>query len=192
MPWETLDPVSHVKLFHSFIRPIVKYGCQIWVQELIKGDSFALTSEKSDQIFAKFCKSLLRVPIDASGTAVCGELGQYPLRLFILLHRAKYFDHMANRNNSLLKEALVSEFLLYCRGFPSLASIHTSLFSKLGINTAIDSLESYNFSEYINSLEISLKYEYQAWFWSTINAEHDISGKGGNKLLKKIMKLGHI
>ena len=105
-----------------------------------------------------------------------------PIRLVILLQGAKYFDHMTNGNNSLLKEALVSEFQLYCRGFPSLASIHTNLFSKLGINIAIDTLDSYNFSGYINSLEISLKEEYQAWFWSTINAEQGTSGKGGNKL----------
>ncbi len=84
----TLDPVSHVKLFNSFIRPIVTYGCQIWVQELIKGDSFASASDKSEQVFAKFCKSLLRVPRNASNTAVYGELGQYPLRLLILLQSA--------------------------------------------------------------------------------------------------------
>ena len=64
---------------------------------------------------------------------------------------------MANGNSSLLKEAVVNEFQLYCRGFTSLASIHTHLFSKLGNNIAIDSLESYNFSGYINSLELVLK-----------------------------------
>ncbi len=55
----TLDLVSHIKLFNSFIRPIVTYGYQIWVQELIKGDSFASASDKSEQICAKFCKRLL-------------------------------------------------------------------------------------------------------------------------------------
>ncbi len=175
----TVDPVSHVKLFNSFIRPIVTYGCQIWVQELIKRNSFAPARDQSEQIFAKFCKRVLSVPRNASNTAVYGELGQYPLRHFILLQSAKYFDHMANGNNSLLKEALVSEFQLYCRGFPSLASIHTNLFFKLGIDISIDSFESHNFSGYIKSLEISLKEEYQTWFWSTINAEQGTSGKGG-------------
>ncbi len=71
--------------------------------------------------YERYCLNcLLRVPRNASDTVVYGELGQYPLGLFILLQSAKYFDHMANGNNSLLKEALVSEFQLYCRGFPSL------------------------------------------------------------------------
>ncbi len=120
------------------------------------------TSDKSEHIFAKFCKSLLRVPRNASNTAIYGELGQYPLKPFLLLQSTKYFDHMAIGKNSLLKEArtawsVSSSCQLYCRGFPSLASIHTNLFSKLGINIAIGSLEYYNFSGYINNLEISLK-----------------------------------
>ncbi len=83
---------------------------------------------------------------------------------------------------------------LYCRRFPGLTSIHTNVFSKLGINIAIDSLKSYNFSGYINSLEIGLKEEYQAWFWRTINVEQGTSGKGVTNsgrmpVLKTIMKL---
>ncbi len=83
----------------------------------------------------------------------------------------------------------------FCRGFPNLESIHTNLFSKLGI--AIDSLESDIFSGYINNLEISLKEEYQVWFRRRIYAEPGTPGKGGNKLrtyahLKTIMKLNHI
>ena len=104
---------------------------------------------------------------------------------------------MANGNNSLLKEALVSEFQIYCRGFPSLASIHANLFSKRGINIAVDPLDSYNFSGYINSLEISLKEEYQAWFWSKLKLSKLHQGKGVTNsghmpVLKKIMKLSHI
>ena len=171
----------------------VKFG-----PELIKGDSlaFAPASDKSEQIFAKFWKSLLRIPRNASNTAVYGELRQCPLRLFILLQGENIFDHMANGNNSLLKEALVSEFQLYCRCFPHLASIQTNLFSKLGVNITIDALESYNFSGYMNNLEINLKEEYQAWFWRTINAEQGTPGKGvissGQLFLKKIMQLSDI
>ena len=69
---------------------------------------------------------------------------------------------MANGNKPLLKETLqlIIELQFFCRCFPTLASIHTKLFSKLSINIEVDSLEkSYNFSRYINNLQISLKEE---------------------------------
>ncbi len=67
----------------------------------------------------------------------------------------------------------------------------------IGINIATDSPESYNFSGYINNLEICFKEEYQAWFWRTINTEQGFSGKGVTNsghmpVLKTIMTLSHI
>ncbi len=73
---------------------------------------------------------------------------------------------MSNGNNALLKEVLVSEFQLYCRGFPTLASINTNLLSKLGIKIAIDSRDPTTCPDTVTILKLVL----------TRNAGH---GSGG-------------
>ncbi len=163
-----------------------------------KGNWFAPASYKSEQIIAKFWKGLLRVPRHASNTAVYGELGQYPLRLFIPLPRAKYFDHMTNGNNALLKEALVSEIQLYCRGFPNLTSIHTNLFSKLGFNIASILLSLTTSPDILTILKLVLSRNTRHGSGGQLTLSKVHQGRGETNLLgrmpvlKTVIKLSHI
>ena len=61
-----------LSLFDSFVRPILNYGCEVWV--LARADNL-------ERVHRKFCKWLLNVKPSSSNVAIYGELGR--LHLFV-------------------------------------------------------------------------------------------------------------
>ena len=89
------------KLFFSLIRPILYYGCEVWPPYLIKGlkdDNFIKICDKisSETLHGKLCKLILGVHRKASNNAVRGELGSYPLLLFMLSLSLKHWWKLYN------------------------------------------------------------------------------------------------
>ena len=89
------------KLFFSLIRPILCYGCEVWSPYLLKGlnnDNFIKICDKinSETLHVKLCKLILGVHRKASNNAVRGELGSYPLLLFMLSLSLKYWWKLNN------------------------------------------------------------------------------------------------
>lgn len=95
-----------LKLYNSMIKPILLYGCEIW-------GTFKNT--KTDSVIElmqnKFLKSLLGVNKNASNCAVRGELGQYPLQVFINIAIIKYWFRLATKDcRELLYQSYLSQF----------------------------------------------------------------------------------
>lgn len=105
-----------LKLFDQLIRPIVTYGCEIWGtvnmhssacrqggQPILETLFAKLPQERLNVSFAKY---LLGVSSNTSNIAVMGELGRYPLYLFIINQLKNYYHRLENLNDdSLVKLA---------------------------------------------------------------------------------------
>ena len=89
------------KLFDSLIKPILLYCSEIW----------GVSSKPIHETFHnKFCKSLLGLNKSASTSAVLGDLGRYPMQIFIDIFIVKYWIRIANNTcRQLVSEAYISE-----------------------------------------------------------------------------------
>ncbi len=109
------------KLFYTLIRPIICYGCEVWSPFLLKGlkdGNFINICDKlsGETLHIKICKLILGVHRKASNHAVRGELGSYPLLLFMLSLSLKYWWKL-NNDCLLGKSSLAVQALLEDRSF---------------------------------------------------------------------------
>ena len=77
-----LTPKVACQLFDVFVGSVLMYGAEIW----------GFTKETSiEKVHLKFCKNLLSVKLSASNAATYGELGRFPLYIYLnILNILKY------------------------------------------------------------------------------------------------------
>ena len=101
-----VNPVMRMKLFDVLVKPIICYGSEVW------GPLNNLSTCKSiDQLWirmaklpvenfqVKFCKGVLNVQPKACNAAVMGELGRFPMFLYIIKSMLRYYGHMSDLKN---------------------------------------------------------------------------------------------
>jgi hypothetical protein len=105
-----------LRLFDQLIRPILTYGCEIWgtldipakrTQQGGQAD-LEIRFDKLPQegVNISFAKFLLGVSSKTSNLGVMGDLGRYPMYLYIINQMRKYYYRLTKLNNdSLLKSA---------------------------------------------------------------------------------------
>ena len=88
------------KLFHTLVKPILFYNCEVW-GSFLKPRSHALDYFISNMFDDKYyheallnksCKHMLGVHSRSSNDAVRGELGMYPLNVHIYKQIVKLID----------------------------------------------------------------------------------------------------
>ncbi len=62
------------KHLNPIIRPTASCRSQVWDQKVIKGESFQLSDDKSDQMFVQSCKSSLKVPCANKWAAILYQI----------------------------------------------------------------------------------------------------------------------
>ena len=179
-----LDPHLHLKLFDSMITPIATYGCQVWAQELVKSSHLFRHVETSpmEQVHNKMCRSILHVPKNASGIAVRGELGRYPLLLFVIKQTINFWIHISGSKNKILKDAFLTEIETDQCGTHSLASVVRVVLTELGMEKFLQNNKVDLLNCPVKQLSKQLQNKYELYFNETLRSTHGTSGKGGNKL----------
>jgi hypothetical protein len=104
-----------MKLFHTMIVPICTYGCDVWSSayfDMLGRLNLYQTSDKppAESLHLRFCKYTLGVHKNASNAAVRGDLGAYP----ILLYMAKALLRQYSRVKQLSPETFVHKSYLEC------------------------------------------------------------------------------
>ena len=103
-----------LKLFDQLVLPILTYGAEIWApldmkNLLVKGNTCIeelYSKLPQEKLNIQFCKFILRVSSRSSNLAAMGELGRYPLYVYILPRVIKYYSRITEiQDNSLLKDA---------------------------------------------------------------------------------------
>ena len=101
-----VNPLMRIRLFNILVRPIITYGSEVW------GAFTNLSSSKSLEQFwqrlsklpvenfqLKFCKGVLSLHSKTSNAAVLGELGQFPIFIYIMKSMLRYFEHLNKVKN---------------------------------------------------------------------------------------------
>ena len=102
-----------MKLFDQMIKLILCYASETWsVCDISKrkfrtGDGFSkyLDNIAIEKVHVKFCKFILGVNTRAVNLAVNGELGRFPVTFSCIIQAFKYWYHLQESPNSLLREA---------------------------------------------------------------------------------------
>ncbi len=111
-----LKPSKAIFLFNHLITPIITYGSEILapftkhqIDTLNKDNEmlseYALKSE-AEKVHIKFCKTTLGLKRNCPTLAVLGELGEFPVTIYILATMIKFWHRIATLNdNSLIRLA---------------------------------------------------------------------------------------
>ena len=102
-----------MKLFDQMIKPILCYAseirsaCDLANRKFRTGDGFAkyLDNINIEKVHVKFCKFILEVNKRAVNLVVKGELGRFPVSFSCIMQAFKYWCHLQESSNSLLREA---------------------------------------------------------------------------------------
>ena len=104
------------KLFHTLVKPILLYNCDVW-GSFLKPWSQALDyfignmfddRYYHEVLFNKSCKHMLGVHSRSSNDSVRGELGMYPLNVYIYKQIVKFYFHLIDisKQSPIIRESL--------------------------------------------------------------------------------------
>ena len=80
-------------LFDKIVKPILLYGCEIWV---------FCNFEVIEKVHLKFCKLLLKVKKTTPNCMIYGEIGAYPLYCSVKSQMINYWINiLCSKNNKL-------------------------------------------------------------------------------------------
>ena len=113
--WRYLKRSSMIKLFDSLIKPILTYGCQVWLPYLSKRELDKLYANKAiskdvTNAFSKTTYETTHLAIlkwiigvnkkKTSNQAIWGDTARVPLSLTLIKQVLEYFSRITNDNNS--------------------------------------------------------------------------------------------
>lgn len=122
--FKSLKPSVANKLFDSLISPILTYGCEAW-GSYQKHDFTKWDKCPTEKVHLRFCKYYLGVNRKSSNIACRGELGRFPLKLFIDQLILKFYNHLITLpDETVAKQAFLLSKSLFSR---NKLSFHTNL-----------------------------------------------------------------
>ena len=110
-----LDINVHLKLFDTLIKPILTYGCEIWLpnqyEKIIKSNIQKIDTIPFEKVHNTFCKRTLGVYKSTSNVLAKLELGRLPLLYPTAILILKYWSYIISKpKQSLLYNAYRSEY----------------------------------------------------------------------------------
>ena len=94
-----------LKLFDSYISPILLYGLEIWMP-FYQTDFNKRDSTKIEFVHLKFCKHISGVNRFTSNILVRGEVCRMPLKTAVDTKIVQYYKHLINSENKLVHQTL--------------------------------------------------------------------------------------
>ena len=98
-----LSVKSQYDLFDKIVKPILLYGCEIW--------GFSNT-DIIEKVHLKFCKLLLNLKKSTPNFMIYGELGIYPMSLYIQLRMVNFWSKMVNGDDNRIAKILYKYMFL--------------------------------------------------------------------------------
>lgn len=110
-----LDINVHLKLFDTLIKPILTYGCEVWLpnqyEKIIKSNIQKIDTIPFEKVHNTFCKRTLGVYKSTSNVLAKLELGRLPLLYPTAILILKYWSYIISKpKQSLLYNAYRSEY----------------------------------------------------------------------------------
>ena len=96
-----VSPATKIRFFDVLVKPIICYGSEVWgalnnLHNSKSLDQFWNRVEKLhvENFQTKFCKNILGVHPKASNAAVMGEVGRFPMFMYIIKTMLRYYKHI--------------------------------------------------------------------------------------------------
>ena len=182
---------SAVHLFDTLVKPIMTYGCEVWGPYITSDKMFEINAKnyesfhtfKFEKTNLRFCKSILGVHRKASNAAVLGDLGRYPLIIFIIKQAIKFWSRVAAGNsNKVLQACYLENVNLVNKGKQCwLGHLKNIVLNKLGLNEIWYNLGTKLSPKQVSHMTSCLKSIYKAQ-WEIYVFRNENGTNGGNKL----------
>ncbi len=141
-----VTPDLSLHIYDTLIKPISTYGCDVWgayikdVNKMfdIQYQQYNVFDKlRFEKLNLKYCKFILGVNRKASNAATRGELGRYPIIIFIIKQVIKNWLRISgDRNNILLYDTYLCSLDLLAKNKPSYLSNLQVLCNKIGLRFA--------------------------------------------------------
>ena len=184
-----VTPVTKLKFFDILVKPIVCYASEVWggsanFWKCKTIEDFWKTASQFpvENFHKKFCKNLLGVHPKACNNAVMGELGRYPMFLYIIKAMLRFYKHIVDTTDARpLLVAAISED----KNLPKNKSWFHSLTRILDLFHINRNSEMSMISErLIQRITLKMKNSYVELWKKSLGASDDNSGK--LHLLRKV------
>ena len=182
---------SAVHLFDTLVKPITTYGCEVWGpfitnDKLLQSETEnyeAFHTHKFEKINLRFCKSILGVHRKATNAAILGDLGRYPLIIYILKQSFKYWSRVAEGNsNKVLKACYLENVNLINKGKKCwLGQLKNIILDKLNLPEIWYNLGCKLTDKQLTIMTNCIKSIYKT-HWTKYISRQDKGQNGGNKL----------
>ena len=140
----SIQPLTSMKLFDAYVKPILLFGCQIWAPSTYRNRvqpndnphaHFMINLDTTEKVHTDFCKYTLGLTEQATNAAVICELGRNPIELDIKLLVYKYWQRLvALPDSHILKEAYIDNVKLDASGKRVWVSCVKNLLESVGLN----------------------------------------------------------
>ena len=162
------------------MNPILLYNCEVW-GSFLKPRSHALDYFISNMfddryyheaLLDKSCKHMLGVHSRSSNDAVRGELGMYPLNVYIYKQIVKFYFHLIDISK---QSPIIRESLKECENLVNNGKLSwiTTVFNLLSLadikDVNLSSSEEINRSSTLKKIESTLKSMYEKRFFERIH-----------------------
>ena len=129
---------SLTRLYDSLIKPILTYGCVVWLPyssifkaltEVSENSLKKLSQDPMEKAHLQFIKYSLGVHKKASNVGSWGETGRYPLGITILKQVVSYFNNLAVKGDdgTLLQHAFIEQKKLGLPWYTNITKLVTNL-----------------------------------------------------------------
>jgi hypothetical protein len=188
-----LSTKTSLHIFDTLVKPINTYGADIWGAFLnntdkmfnVLNDKYLFDNFSFEKTDLQFCKSLLGVHRKASNVAVRGELGRYPVTIYILKQVMKNWLRIAEHDkDSLLYDVyLCNVQLLFNNKKCWLQKIHSIVYQNLGFNHMWDNQGmGLKLKGHVLKAVANLKHIFEFQWRNELNKFSNSKGKAGSKL----------
>jgi hypothetical protein len=182
-----------LKLFEFLVKPIMNYGCEIWMpyywKDLNDTNMYNICDKVlTEKLHVKFLKSVLGVHRHASNAAVRGEVGSFPVLISQSKQSIKYlvrlskmsFDSLAHKSYLECKQMVYNNKPCWLTGIKELFRQNGKQNAWHNIYNGTGNVSCYSL---LADIQCSLETNYAQQWFRVISNIHGVTGVDrGNKL----------
>jgi len=190
-----IEVKSALHLFDTLVRPIATYSCEVWGAFTIKANLLQPDAKLSgfdelsyEKLDLRFCKNLLGVHRKTTNAAVRGDLGRFPISLFIMKQVLKNWLRVAEGNcNSVLQACYLENINLVNNNKTCwLGQVKNVVLNSLGFQEAWNNLGSKSNNSLLKKMYAHIKNVYKL-NWNDYVTRTPTDQENGNKLRTYMM-----
>ena len=174
--WKYLKRSSIIKIIDALLVPVLTYGCQVWMPQVMQNELFALLAKPNDttsilrsiaknsaeRMYLSTLKWVFGVHKKTSNAAIWGDSGKYPLLIKTSKQVFNYFCGVTalDFNEGIAKDAIAEQKAFGLSWFSTLEKAHETISGALPSHPRSSSIALKPGAKFRSHLE---EYFYRHW-----------------------------